>query len=172
MALEPKQERFCREYVKDLNAERAALKAGYSKKTARHKAAGMLAQVGIKNYIDKIQKKVNDKLDITTERIRKELYLIATCDIAEAFDENGNLKPIHDIPEGIRRAIASIEVNEEIRKEDNEIIGFTKKIKFWSKPDCLEMLGKHLGFFLEDNKQKSETLVAFLNGINGNGKKS
>jgi phage terminase small subunit len=74
-----------------------------------------------------------------------------------------------DIPEDARRAIAGIEIVEEFEGsgKDREQIGYTKKIKFWDKPKALENLGKHLGIYLEDNKQQADTLAALMKRLIG-----
>lgn len=53
--LTPKQEKFCQEYLKDLNATQAAKRAGYSEKTARVQSARLLSNVNIQNYIQQLR---------------------------------------------------------------------------------------------------------------------
>ena len=69
-------ERFCKEYVIDLNGTRAAIAAGYSKKTARSKASQLLTKVNIKARIAELQNDTGKKLDLTAEIVLAELKKI------------------------------------------------------------------------------------------------
>jgi len=65
--LNNKQKRFCQEYVVDLNGTQAAIRAGYSKKTANVKASQLLAIVNIQQEISKLQQKISEKTSINAE---------------------------------------------------------------------------------------------------------
>lgn len=78
--LTPRQDRFCREYVIDQNGAQAALRAGYSKKAANVRACEMLNFPHIQERIAVLQKKVNDKLEVSAARIVQELATIAFVD--------------------------------------------------------------------------------------------
>ena len=67
--LNKKQERFCLEYVIDLNATQAAIRAGYSKKTAHSSGPRLLENVDVKAKIEELQAKTTKKLEITREDI-------------------------------------------------------------------------------------------------------
>lgn len=149
--LTPKQQRFCLEYLVDLNATQAAIRAGYSEETANKQGPRMLVNAGIQEEIQRLGQKREKRTEITADLVLFELLRIARADISEAFDENGNLKPIKDIPEDVRRAISGVDVFEEFagRGEDRESIGQTKKLRFWDKTRALEMLGRHLRLFAD-----------------------
>lgn len=86
----------------------------------------------------------------TIERVLQEYQHIAFLDIAGAFDENGGLLPIHQMPEDIRRAIAGIEVAElNIDRDGKGAVGKLHKIKILDKGKALQDIGKHLGMFIE-----------------------
>lgn len=150
-ALSPKQLRFASEYVVDLNATQAAIRAGYSAKTARQQAADLLAKPDIAEEIERLRGAQEKRTEITADTVLRELLTIARADIAQAFNEDGSLKPIRDIPEDVRRAISGVEVYQEYagRGESREAIGETKKVRFWDKNKALELLGKHLRLFIE-----------------------
>lgn len=87
-------------------------------------------------------------------RIMQELKLIGLMDIKEAFNPNGTLKAIEDIPEAIRRTIGGIEIQETFENDDSEPsgkrwTGYLKKIKFIDKIKSLELLGKKLNMFAD-----------------------
>jgi phage terminase small subunit len=149
--LTDKQQAFCREYLVDLNATQAAIRAGYSEKTAKSIGQENLTKPDIQAEVQRLMKARADRVEVTADTVLRELLQIATVDLAEAFDENGRLKPLHEIPLSVRKAIAGVEVYEEFagRGEDREQIGETKKVRFWDKNKALEMLGRHLRLFAD-----------------------
>lgn len=138
MAITPKQERFCREYIIDLNATQAAIRAGYSARTAQEQSARLLSKAIISEFIRKLQEKKNHSLNITAERVTRELARIAFSDVGSLFEEDGSLKPLSAIPPSARRAIASLEVEESLHR------GKVRKVKLWNKTEALQALVKHL----------------------------
>jgi len=149
--LSPKALQFCAEYLIDLNGTQAAIRAGYSAKTARQQAADLLAKPDIAEEIARLAKAREKRTEITADTVLRELLTIARVDIAEAFNDDGSLKAIKDMPEDVRRAIAGVDVYQEYagRGESREAIGETKKLRFWDKNKALELLGKHLRLFIE-----------------------
>lgn len=87
----------------------------------------------------------------TPLRVLEELMRIATFDIGMLYDGNGQLLPIHLMPEEARRAISSIEVDEIIegKGEDARMVGVTRKVKTWDKLRSLDTIARHLGMLLE-----------------------
>jgi phage terminase small subunit len=167
--LTPKQERFCEEFLIDLNGTQAAIRAGYGVKRARITGAELVAKRNIWDRIEALKAERSERTGITAAMVLNEFARIAFCDISQIFKEDGSLKDMSDIPEDARRAIAGIEIVEEFEDsgEDRKQIGYTKKIKFWDKPKALENLGKHLGIYLEDNKQQADTLAALMKRLTG-----
>jgi phage terminase small subunit len=83
MALNERQQRFVNEYLIDLNATRACIRAGYSEKTAHSQGPRLLENVGIKEAIRKAQQKTINKLEITREDIVNDLIKIKEDNIDE-----------------------------------------------------------------------------------------
>ena len=161
--LTPKQDRFCREYMIDLNATQAAIRSGYSKKTAKEQAYGLLTKLHIQQRVTELNRKRQEATGITAEKVLREAARIAFADVGEAFNDDGSLKLIHEIPKDIRRAMSSLEVveNWEYNEEgEKEISGELKKVKFWSKDKQIENLFKHCGLFEKDNEQSRDLTVA------------
>lgn len=152
LTLNPKQQRFCEEYVVDLNGTKAAIRAGYSQRSAAVQSARLLIKDNIKTKIDELKSKKSQKVQITAELVLGELLKLATADLSLAYDEHGNLKPIKDIPEAVRKCISSVESFEEYQGagKDRLYIGETKKIKFWDKTKSLDLLGRHLALFTDN----------------------
>lgn len=149
--LTPKQQAFVREYLVDLNASAAARRAGYSERTAGSIGDENLKKPEIRRAIDAALKRRAERVEVSQDHVLRSLLEIANVDVAEAFDESGQLKPIHEIPPAVRRAISGIEVDElfEGRGEERTRVGVTRKVKFWPKVQSLELLGKHLKLFVD-----------------------
>lgn len=146
--LTPKQERFCHEYLKDSNGTRAAIRAGYSKRTANEQAAQLLAKLSIQQRVKTLTDKISAKTEITAERVIEELMRIGLVDLRQIFGEDGQLLPLSQIPEDARRAIAGIETMEvECVTGDQPTVGKQRKIRMHDKLKALELLGKHLRVF-------------------------
>jgi phage terminase small subunit len=69
--LTKKQKAFCREYVVDYNGTQAAIRAGYSEKTANEQAAQLLAKLSIQDFVKELQNEQNERLQITADELTK-----------------------------------------------------------------------------------------------------
>lgn len=149
--LTSKQRAFCREYMVDLNGTQAAVRAGYSSRSAKFIACEMLKLEHVQAEVARLNVERMKRLDLKADDVLLELLRIARVDLSQAYDRDGNLKPIHEIPEDVRRAIAGIEIDElwEGHGKDKEQVGITRKVKFWDKVKSLELLGKHLKLWVE-----------------------
>lgn len=177
--LTPKQKRFCEEYVIDLNATQAAIRSGYSKKTASVIAEQVLRKLEVQNYISELKNQIAERNQITIDECVQLLANIARLDILDLFNEEGGLKRIHDIPKEARTAIASIESEQLFDYVDGEKIpaGVLKKIRTISKEGAIDKLLKHLGGYEKDNRQKQinfnlsnvsdDTIKDLINASNG-----
>jgi phage terminase small subunit len=151
----PKQNRFIAEYLKDLNATQAAIRAGYSAKTARQQGAENLSKPDIAAAVADAVKRRSERVEVTVDDVLRELLTFARTDIRKAFDAHGNLLPVHQMPEEVARAISGIE-NEEMfdwegtgEERAKVHTGTVRKVKFWDKTKGLELLGKHLKMFTD-----------------------
>jgi phage terminase small subunit len=148
--LTPKQEAFVREYLIDLNATQAAVRAGYSPKWADRQAHLLIEKNRvIADAIQAALKKHNEKLDITADMVLRELARVAFSDARRLYNDDGSLKTPNELDDDTAAALAGIDTFEEFagRGEIRQIIGYTKKIHRWDKVKSLELLGKHLGLF-------------------------
>lgn len=117
--LNPKQTRFVQEYLIDLNATQAAIRAGYSKKTARSIGQRLLTNVDIAAAISEAQKTIAERVGITLERWLNELSLIFFADMQNYVDVDtdtgaARAKGYDEMPEGASRVIHTIEENRSI----------------------------------------------------------
>jgi phage terminase small subunit len=149
--LTPKQERFCQEYVIDLNGAQAAIRAKYSERSADKIAWELLENSRVSERVSQLKAAQLKRLGLEADTILRELLSIATADATQAFDDMGGLKPFKEWPAGLKKSLSSLEVTELFDGQGMQraAIGLLKKVRFWDKPRSLEMLGKHLKLFAE-----------------------
>lgn len=150
--LTEKQARFVAEYLVDLNATQAAIRAGYSEDTARSQGQRLLTNVNVEAAISAAQKERSERTKITQDRVLQEFAKIGFSDIRALFTESGNLKSITEWSDEIAGAVASVEVVTKPGGEDengNRIVEHVHKLKLWDKNSALEKIAKHLGMFVE-----------------------
>ena len=124
--LNEKQKQFCEEYIIDLNGTQAAIRAGYSKKTARAIANELLTKLDIQEYICKLKNKRSERVKYSQDELMR--------DILEVKNRCLQANPVLD-KEGNETGIWKFDSN-----------GANK---------ALDMLAKHVGFYETDNKQKA-----------------
>jgi phage terminase small subunit len=149
--LNPRQLAFVNQYIVDRNGAAAARRAGYANPAVA--ASRMLTKDNIRAEIDRRISKVEQKADISAERVLKEYARIAFLNPQDLYDANGRLLNVKDMPEDAARAIAGLE-EEVIYGSDGEggksEIGRLKKIRLAGKIPALEGLARHLGMFAEE----------------------
>jgi phage terminase small subunit len=143
--LTPKQQRFVDEYLIDLNATQAAIRAGYSEKTAQEIGSENLSKPIIAEAIAAAMKEREKRTEITQDRVLKEYAKLAFLDPRRFYDEDGALIPVHKLDADVAAALVGVDVHEE--KVDGVAIGQTKKIKFVDKKGALDSVARHLGMF-------------------------
>lgn len=151
--LTDKQQRFVEEYMIDLNAAQAAIRAGYSVNTAKEIGCENLTKPNIQEAIQKRKIELSEATDITAKRVLEEYAKIAFSDVRELFTPDNNLYDIRQLDDKTAGAISSIEVD--VMTMSGMAVGDTKKIKMYDKIRALDALGKHIGLFEKDNKQKN-----------------
>ena len=124
--LNDKQKQFCEEYIIDLNGTQAAIRAGYSAKTANEQAAQLLAKLSIQEYVQKIKNERSERVKYSQDELMR--------DILEVKNRCMQANPVLD-KEGNETGIWKFDSN-----------GANK---------ALDMLAKHVGFYETDNKQKA-----------------
>ena len=145
--LTPKQGRFIEEYLVDLNATDAARRAGYSPKTAKEMGYENLTKPHIAAAIQKRMDALSKKTGVTAERVIEELAKLGFGNIKKIYTEDGDLTPIHKLPDEVAATIT--EVTEKVMKVAGEDRVVERKYKVADKRGSLELLGKHLKLFTE-----------------------
>lgn len=162
MALTDKQQRFVEEYMVDLNATQAAIRAGYSRDTARSVGCENLTKPDIQEAIQERKKQLSESTGITAERVLAEYAKIAFSDVRNVLTVDGGLKDSSEWEDDAAGAVASIKSFEVVSPE-GEKLGTNREVKMYDKLRALEALGKHIGIFERDNKQKQTEVVNHIN---------
>lgn len=141
--LTPKQRCFVQEYLVDLNATQAAIRAGYSKKTADKIASELLGKTRVAAAIQEAMLLRQRRTEITQDRVLAELAAVAFAngaDFASVASEAGRVVfvPTEQLTPEKKKAISSISEGK-----------FGTEVKTYDKIRALELLGKHLGMFGE-----------------------
>lgn len=135
-----KQKRFVEEYLIDLNATQAAIRAGYSPDSAKEIGSENLTKPNIANAINQALAERSRRIGVNADRVVRELAKIAFVNAGEVIDlDTALLKD--KISEDDMAAIQSVKVK--TFGED----GLEREIKLADKLKALELLGKHLGMF-------------------------
>lgn len=137
--LTPKQQRFVEEYLIDLNATQAAIRAGYSENTAQQMGSENLLKPVIAKAIQEALQERKERVQIDADYVLKRLVEIDQMDVLDIMDENLNMKPLKEWPKIWRQYINNVE---SIELSDGE--GWLKKIKWPDKVKNLELIGKHV----------------------------
>lgn len=165
--LTDKQQRFVDEYLIDLNATQAAIRAGYSAKTADQQGSRMLANVKVKQAVAEKQAQRSKRTGVNQDRVVLELAKVAFAKITDIVDSNGRIK--EDASPDDLACIESIKYKE----SDNEYGGSVEReVKIASKLKALELLGKHLGMWSDKfnvTVEKSEKLDDIISQLGGEG---
>lgn len=159
MALTDKQEMFCREYLIDLNATQAAIRAGYSAKTANRTASENMSKPDIKLRIAELKAQRNDLVGINAEYVLNRLLEIDQMDVLDILLQNGELKPIKDWPKVWRTTLSGMDVVEMASADSAALL---KKIKWPDKVKNLELLGKHVS--VQAFKEQTSTEITGADG--------
>lgn len=144
----PKQQRFVEEYLVDLNATQAAIRAGYSAKTAEQQGHQLLKNTSVAEAVSEAQAARSERTEITQNQVLRELAKIGFSDIRKLFTPGGNLMPIGDLDDDAAACLSSIEITtRKARGGDDDEVEEVAKIRLWDKRAALVDIGKHLGMF-------------------------
>lgn len=141
MALTDKHETFCMEYIVDLNATQAAIRSGYSEKTARAQGSRLLTNADIRARIEELQGERAEKLNITAEWVLTKLT------------------------EVVSKSMQEVEV-EKWDYSEKKLVG-TGEFVYDSQGAnrALELIGKHLGMFKDKVEHSGSIGVQIVDDI-------
>jgi phage terminase small subunit len=158
-----KQERFVQEYLCDLNATQAAIRAGYSPHTAKEIGCENLSKPHIRACVERALADRSRRTGINQDRVIRELARIALVNPADVINM-GSATIRDDASADDTAAILSVKVKN-IPTEDGAII--EREIRMADKIKALELLGKHLGMFTDKLNVNAEMAVKIVDDIDG-----
>lgn len=155
--LTPKQQRFVDEYLVDLNATQAAIRCGYSVRTARSQGSELLTKPDISAAVVAGKSAQLASAGLSASRVLEEIRSIAFSDLRKAFDDEGQLKNVKDLDDDTARALASTKVLRTNLTSGDGSRETVHEIKMWDKLKALELAAKHFGL-LEDKAGRDEPI--------------
>lgn len=163
--LREKQQRFVEEYLIDLNGTQAAIRTGYSARTANEQASRLLANVSVQQAISERMAERSKRTGVNQDRVILELARIAFLRVTDVVDKNGNIKD--DASEDDLSCIESIKYKHSVSDTGSST---EREVKVASKLKALELLGRHMGMFkdkvdvsvLQGEKSKLDDLIRQL----------
>lgn len=157
--LTPKQQRFVEEYLVDLNATQAAIRAGYSVKTAEQQGYQLLHKTSVSTAIAQAQAELSKRTGVSQERIIRELAKIAFVDLKDIVEwgQDGiNLKAQDEVDGSVLQSVTETWLPK----------GGTKtEVKAHDKTRALELLGKHLGMWVDKTEITGAQPVRIVNDL-------
>lgn len=145
----PKIARFVEEYLKDLNGAGAAVRAGYSERSAKQRANELLVRDDVQAAIAQAMAARIERVQIDADYVLNRLVEIDQMDVLDIMADDMSLRPVSEWPRVWRQYLRGFDLAEmfEGRGEVRDMIGILKKIKWPDKIKNLELLGRHLGMF-------------------------
>jgi len=159
--LSPKPFAFCIEYVIDLNAKQAAIRAGYSQRTAAEQASRMLTKVNVQECVQDLITTRNDKAELTADMVLDEIRKCAfsnMLDYTTVQDDGYAYIDMTDVTRDQMAAVSECTVEEypEGRGDDMRMVK-KLKIKLVDKKGSLDQLMKHLGMYIDRSEVTHKT---------------
>lgn len=175
--LTPKQQRFVDEYLIDLNATQAAIRAGYSEKTARVVGAQNLSKLNIQAEIQKAMNEREKRTEVTADKVVQQLAKIAFSDIKDVVSwgeqdivvgvnkQTGQPVKRREMTIGVKPAdeVDGTVLSEITETTNNQ--GRKIGVKLNDRMKALELLGRHLGMFRDNVNIDGNIAVQFVDDI-------
>ena len=157
--LKGRRERFAIEYLKDFCATQAAIRAGYSSKTAKQIGSRLLTFIDVKQRVEDLKHEHYMALHMSTNELLAQVARIARFDPRKLVDANGNPLPVQELDDDTAMALVAVDlVDTSAARRNSERKGATvtqtRKFRAADKGKALEMLGRHAGLFEQDHQNQ------------------
>lgn len=163
----PKERKFIIQYCLDRDGTQAAIRAGYSKKTASVQGSQLLSR--LKRFIEPLLKKQDEQIQAvalyTREQWMRRIQAIAFQDVRKLFDAHGNPIEIPELGDEAAAAIAGFEFYEDFegKGESRKAVGYTKKFKMLNALDALKYYGEVTGYHNPPEGNAAPTVIHNMN---------
>lgn len=155
-AMTPKQERFVAEYLVDLNGTQAAIRAGYSPRTAQEQSADLLCKPIIAAAVAAKTQKVMEKADLNAVRTLEAIRRPMVADVRKLFNPDGTLKAITALDDDEASLIAGFEVIVKNAQAGDGHTDTVHKIKIVDRARYVEMAAKHFKLLTDVVKHEGQ----------------
>lgn len=168
----PKRDRFIAEYLLNLNAKDAAIKAGYSAKSAESIGSQLLRK--LKPEIEARQKQIADKYQVTQEKVVRELALLGFSNMQDYMRPDADGQPVLDFSALSREQAAALQevttesfVDARTGSQDAKEGRSVRRVKFKlaDKGSNLERLARHLGIFNDKAELNANVVLNVISGV-------
>ena len=166
----PRQRRFVEEYLVDLNASKAAIRAGYAATTARHQGAKLLSNGNIAAAVTAGIALRSHRAEVEAEAVLAKLWAMANFDIRKLFNADGSMKAITELDDETALGVVSIKVVE-LKDGDGNVRGYSKEARLVDLRAVLVDVGRHLGMFdakLRISGDKENPIALLIRQVQGN----
>jgi len=164
--MNPKQVQFCREYIIDMNATQAYIRAGYAEHSAGQNAAILMKKHKIQALIKKFARDRALRTQTEADQIVSQLARIGMSDIRKIFTANGQLKRVEDLDADTAASIQSVKVTQRptVDYDGEKTYEDVVEYKLADKRGALELLGKHISLW-EGSSNGAETVADALRDL-------
>ena len=144
----PKRVAFVREYLKDRNGTKAAIRAGYSVNSAAAAGCALLTIPEVAAAVAKASEERALRAGMTAEHVLQEMALLADSSIEHyTVDDFGYVKPAPGAPDGVMRAVQSVKRSVTVAKDG--VTTYHTELRLWGKSEPLKLMGRETGIFSE-----------------------
>lgn len=179
MALTSRQEAFARA-VAEGKSQAEAYRTAYPKSERWKDAAvwsaasRLMVDSKVSARVAELRAEIAKAAQVEVVQVVKELAAVTFSDVRALFDANGNLLPIHELPDSVAAAVSSVKVvTKRIPGTDPVEVEHVAEIKLWDKNSAADKLMRHLGGYEKDNKQGgaglAEAITLIVSGVKPNG---
>jgi phage terminase small subunit len=151
--LTARQERFCQEYTIDFNGTQAAIRAGFSKKTAASIASEYLRKPNIQKFIEILKEDLRKKTELDAAMVVQELRDLGEYNIQDFLLPGNQVKDLTTLPRKQTKAITGIKTREKYLPDGSREV--VTELKFNDNRATWVDLGRHVGIFEKDNRQRA-----------------
>lgn len=146
--LDARQRSFVAEYLIDLNGTKAAIRAGYSPRTACSQASDLLRRPNIAAAVQRGMEQRVSRVNVTADSVLHEMSLLSNSSLDHYIvTDDGQVRLAEGAPDGAMAAIQSINKKTKVFPDGSKTYDVT--IKLWDKPSPLKLMGKHVGLFAD-----------------------